>query len=276
MDYITKDILFDGRATGNLTFTMTAEWAEQRAGPSYFPIETELASFAVEGQITFGDYPEKLLKILLGTTSTTHDISSGLITDIEVIGNDFYDAAGKGILSLALNADDTKYRSGLYKLKLVDKANKKAKIYALSSISLKISEYSSFKDSLVKEVTLADGLVLDLGNGVNATCSANVDLSDFENGDAVVFSVLEKGDTAYTANIGEPSLRIPTVKFVCLGRQLADGRWYQLFCENAKFGGSSFMFTNEFAANEVPVKLIVDPKVGRVGWARGVSVTPSV
>ena len=263
LDYTTGKLLWDGYQSGSVTFNFSAEFAEQSAGPSLFPIETEILKFTGEATIMLQDYSSQALAFVLGASIVDHDISAGLVTDINNLTGDVFENA-KGITAIKVNADTATIKSGIYQLKVEHLVDKKVRLYAIAAPDLISSDYADEATGYVKEVILPDNQAdTDLGIGVDLT-TASVDLSDFSVGDTIEFRVFAKGDSAYTASIGQKSLKIPAVKIVCFSRSMADGRWSSITCEKALFGGMSIGFTDEISSSDLAGRIIYDDRTKRV------------
>ena len=270
LNYDDLEPIADIRAAGSVTYGLSPELAEQMTGPSLFTIETEVATIGTEVSLNIGEYGSDVLKALMGAQEQVKDVSSGLVDEVEnVKGTGLFKADGDGVTATVLSADDSTHRSGLYRVKLIDKAMKKLEITALSSPDLKQSEYETFDKKLVKTLTLADSADLDTGTGVNLTGAADTALAAVAEGDAFVFRVYAKGNEAYRALIGQRNLVIPKVKVITSSRTMSDGRWFEVLWYNCIIPGSNFNFGDEFSANEVTGKMIFDEPRGALGEILG-------
>ena len=152
-------------------------------------------------------------------------------------------------------------------MKIPDGAMNTIEIYALSAPELPASAYENYRTALVKTLTLADGVDLDTGVGVNLTCASTVSLSAVNDDDAFTFRVYAPAADAYEADIGQAGLVIPKVKIITTSRVMSDDRWFEVLWHNCIFPGLNFNFADEFSANEITGKIIFDETTQKLGEA---------
>ena len=260
--YSDFSLLANVRVTGQASFSFTGELAEQMTGPSLFPIETEVNRITTEGSINIGEYSKESLEFLMNAIYENHAVSqsTGAIVTGRAIGAgaNIVAAAGGVIKTLGLSSTNT-VKSGLYRILVSDKANKKVELYSLSSPDLSSSDFSNYSTGLIAEITLADGATTNnAATGLDIEAADTVNFDNVSDGDALIFRAFAPGDEGSTTKIGQERTIIPKVKLSCLSRTMSDGRWYELFIHNCIFPGTTFGFNEEFSANEVSGKLIYD------------------
>ena len=260
----TKKSIYTSDASGSVNFALNAEIMEQKAGPSNYSVEAEVASFSSECTLNIGDYDHELLEAIGAFTNTTNSITNGLVTEITNQKGTLYNTTGSAITAIALSSTASDIRSGWYRAEITDVTNTQIKVYVISSPDLKRSEYEDYNARLLKTVTVATGSN-DLGAGITATGASTVSFTGMAVGDTTSFRVFAPGEEAHTLEFGTPLEEVPHLSMMCLSRKIEGGRWAELYLENVILAGLNFNFTKEFSANEVTGRAIYDKTTGIVG-----------
>ena len=260
LDYKTEKEIVNFEAVATAKFSLKANYAEQMSGNSLVPIETEIASMATEGSITIGEYGPEVLEAIAGAAVTKHDTTAGLLNEERTNNAKFFGAGNKVITALALSTTTSDIETGFFRVEVSNATAKKIKVYAIVSPTLKVDQYENYSTGQIgAEITLQDGVDVDLGMGVTAEVAASVDFADVNTGDYFTFRSYAVGKEAFTAKVGQKTLTIPKIKILCASQSLSDGRWSEVFIYNALFSGLDLSFGDEFSSTEVQGKLIYDP-----------------
>ena len=259
---------------GSINAKVTPELIDQMAGPSMFPIASEVGNATSEVSVNFQSFDSNLLRTLVGGTGRSgsivgniieEDVSNAVLTPTALFGKT---ASSTLRTDTGLHVSST--AGGIYRFDILSAS--RIRVTSLAS-GIKKEAYTGtnadYAKGIVGEITWTSGSSSSLS--VTNKSGQLVGLLQFTAGTTApttghryLITAIPTGSSGFINELGEQVMNIPEVRLLVRGRNLRDGRWMEVVIYRLILPGVEFNFANEFGSSEVTGKALFDQDYGQV------------
>lgn len=259
-----------------LTLNMAPEFAEQKSGPSHFPIDAGVNAFSSEVTLTFGEYSRDIIRKFLASVDAGPE-PTGLLTKADI---SYSNQANKFLETFMTDPNTTRMKPGIYRLAITsvdeqatarDQHSFGLELQAIAVPGLGRDDYENYfnngRPPVVESGTLMSGGALTLGEmrltGQSADNINNLPngIDDIKVGDAMIFTTSPAANHGHTHHIGRKNATVKKVKLVARSKNIGSD-WQVITIPKILFAGLNFNFAQEFSANEFTGKALYDEDLG--------------